>query len=154
MRLLPVLICFLAVTFASCGGGGGGATATPGATGTVSPEAHETAEASIPDPFASLSSYDYDIKVLADGQLQVEIQGAIQGSDRIEANFIVSGSTTPIESVIIIGSQAWVNDSSTDNQWAMTDLGTAENVLAGAPPKDVLEPFAGRQVAQRGERSG
>jgi hypothetical protein len=136
MRLLPVSICFLAALFVSCGGGGSKAT-TPTAVETVSPQAEETAEPSIPDPFASLNSYDYEFKVITDGQGQVEVKGTIQAPDRVAADFLAGGSSTPLGSAIIIGNQAWIKDSSTENEWVTTDLGTAESILAGARPKDI-----------------
>jgi len=154
MRLLSISICFLAALFVSCGGGGGSKTATPTAIETISPQAQETAEASIPDPFASLNSYDYDFKVLADGQLQVEVNGAIQSPDRVEADFLVAGSSTPIESVIMIGSQAWIKDASTDNQWITTDLGTAETILTGARPKDIWDLLPSDQLTSQANDLG
>jgi hypothetical protein len=118
MRLLPILPGLLAALLVACGGGGGDKTPTPPAIETTSPQALQTAEAAIPDPFASLNSYNYDVKVLADGQLHSEIKGQ------------------PIESVIIIGNQAWEKNSSTENQWIAIDIGAAEGDVSGVQPKD------------------
>ena len=136
MRLLPILPCLLAALLVACGGGGGDKTPTPPAIETTSPQALQTAEAGIPDPFASLSSYNYDVKLLADGQLYVEIKGSIQAPDRIAVDAFTSDSSQPIESVIIIGNQAWEKNSSTENQWVATDISTAEGDVSGLQPKD------------------
>ena len=136
MRLLPILPCLLAALLVACGGGGGDKTPTPPAIETTSPQALQTAEAGIPDPFASLSSYNYDVKLLADGQLYVEIKGSIQAPDRIAVDAFASDSSQPIESVIIIGNQAWEKNSSTENQWVATDISTAEGDVSGLQPKD------------------
>ncbi|MGD0114978.1 MAG: hypothetical protein ABSC13_03095 [Dehalococcoidia bacterium] len=137
MRLLLIVPCFLAALFVACGGGGGSNTPTPPAIDTTSPQAQQTAEAAIPDPFASLNSYNYDVKVLADGQLHIEAKGSVQAPDRLAIDFFVSGSDQPIESVVIIGNQAWARDNSTENQWTTIDISSAENVIAGVQPKDV-----------------
>jgi len=138
MRLLPILSCLLTVLLVSCGGSSGGdTTPTSPAVETTSPQAQQTAEAAIPDPFASLNSYNYDVEVLADGQLHFGIKGSVQAPDRIAMDFFVSSSVGPIESVIIIGSQAWAKASSTENQWAATDLGSARGIVAGGQPKDI-----------------
>ena len=105
MRLLLILPCLLAALLVACGGGGGNKTPTPPASETTSPEALRTAEAAIPDPFASLNSYNYDVKVLADGQFHSEIKGSVQAPDRIAMDAFASASGQPIESVIIIGNQ-------------------------------------------------
>ncbi len=136
MRLLSILLCFLAALLVACGGGGGDKTPTPPASETTSPEALQTAEAAIPDPFASLNSYNYDLKLLADGQLNVEIKGSVQAPDRIAMDVFESDSGQPIESVIIIGNQAWDKSSSTENQWVAIDIGAAEGDVSGVQPKD------------------
>jgi hypothetical protein len=136
MRLLPILPGLLAALLVACGGGGGDKTPTPPAIETTSPQALQTAEAAIPDPFASLNSYNYDVKVLADGQLHSEIKGSIQAPDRITMDAFLSDAGQPIESVIIIGNQAWEKNSSTENQWIAIDIGAAEGDVSGVQPKD------------------
>ena len=136
MRLLPILPCFLAALLIACGGGRGGKTPTPSAIQTTSPQALQTAEAAIPDPFASLNSYNYDLRGLADGQLTFEIKGSVQAPGRIAIDAFTSNSGQPFESIIIIGNQAWVRSSSTEDQWVAIDAGTAEGDIASVQPKD------------------
>jgi hypothetical protein len=136
MRLLPILPCVLAVLLVACGGGSGSDnTPTPPAIQTTSPQALQTAEAAIPDPFASLSSYNYDVKVLDDGQPHLEIRGSVQAPNRIAIDVFGSDFGQPIKSTIIVGNQAWVKDSSTENQWVATDISAAENNVSGLQPK-------------------
>ena len=136
MRSLLILPCFLAVLLVACGGNSGSKTPTPSAVETSSPEAVQTAEAAVPDPFASLSSYNYDLKVVADAQI-TEIKGSVQAPDRITVDvYDISTSDQPVESVVAIGSQYWGRDTSTENQWIVIDATIAEGILSAVQPKD------------------
>lgn len=151
MRLLLVIPCSLVVLFAACGGGGGSgsqatatpkaaaASATPSDASSGTPQAGGTATPA-KDPFADLQSYRYQMELSGDGSTTVIIKGAVKAPDSISLDFYVSDSNTPINSMIIIGNQAWAK-SSTDGEWQSVAIADAEGEVSGLLPKDFWGGF-------------
>ncbi|HUS83484.1 MAG TPA: hypothetical protein VM013_09560 [Dehalococcoidia bacterium] len=154
MRLPLLLTCLFAFLLVACGGGGKAnetVTATPNAAATspaastpsddggVTPEG-ETPAAPASDPFGSLESYRYQMDLTGDGATSVTIKGAVEAPDSISMDFYLSDSDTPINSIIIIGTQAWAKNAIT-GQWESVDIAEAESQVSGLLPKDFWGDF-------------
>ena len=157
MRLILAILCLLAVLFAACGGGGEGKegnSTTPQAAVTSSSQSTTSSDTTpsggatstpIPDPFAGLQSYHYMMEMSGDGANSVIIKGSVKAPDSIAMDFYLTGSDTPVNSMIIIGTQAW-SKSSTSGQWQQVDIAEAEGQIAGLLPKDFWGAFPFDQI--------
>ena len=154
MRLPLLFPCLFALLLVACGGGGKAnetATATPKAAaaspaastpsddGGVTPEG-ETPAAPVSDPFGSLESYRYQMELSGDGATGVTIKGAVEAPDGISMDFYLSDSDTPVNSIIMIGTQAWAKNSIA-GQWESVDIAEAEGQVSGLLPKDFWGDF-------------
>jgi hypothetical protein len=155
MRRLLIVLCVLAVVvtvpLAACfGGGGGSGSNTPSASSANSSTPSESSTpgntpTSAPDPFAGLESYHYDMQMSGDGASTVEIKGTVVASDSIQMDFYLSGSDTPVNSIVIIGSKAWSKNSST-GEWESIDVSDAQAQISGLMPKDFWGEFPMDQI--------
>ncbi len=142
-RLFLILPLVFAVGLVACGGGKSG-TATPTASSNQSsqtPEAAPTESGTpVPDPFASLQSYRYDMNLSAEGSTSIEIKGTVENPDSIRMDFYLADSTTPISSIIIVGQQAWTQNEG-DESWQTLSVADAEGEVSGLMPKDFWGSF-------------
>ncbi len=144
MRVLLAISCLFVVLFAACSGGGGknGATTStpqpPSTTeGTAAPSA--TAAPTV-DLFAGLNSYHYQMGMTGDGATSIVIKGSIVAPDSVSIDFYLSDTDTPVNSLVIIGSQAWTKDSTT-GEWQSIDVAEAQSEIQGLLPKDFWGDF-------------
>lgn len=149
MRPFLVLPLLLAVVLVACGGGGGNSTSTPAPGSTDqgqsatqgTPAAAPTDSGTpVPDPFASLQSYRYEMDLAADGSTSIKISGTVRNPDGIRLDFYLADSTTPISSLIIAGSQAWTQNEG-DTTWQTLSLADAQGEVMGLLPKDFWGSF-------------
>jgi hypothetical protein len=142
---LPLL---LAAVLVACGGGkgndNGNATATAesgGNSASTTPVAAPTDSGTpVPDPFADLQSYHYEMDLLADASTSIKINGTVKAPDSIRMDFYLADSTTPISSLIIVGSSAWSQNEG-DTSWQSIDIAEAQGEVAGLLPKDFWGTF-------------
>ncbi len=143
-RLFLILPLLLAVVLVACGGGSSTSTPTAGSSDQSSqstPAAAPTVSGTpVPDPFASLQSYRYEMDLSADGSTSVKISGTVQNPDSIRMDFYLSDSTTPISSLIIVGQQAWTQNEG-DTSWTTLSVDDAQGEVAGLMPKDFWGSF-------------
>jgi len=143
-RLFLVLPVLLAVVLVACGGGSSTSTPTPGSSDLSSqgtPAATPTVSGTpVPDPFASLQSYRYDMNLSADGSTSIEIKGTVENPDNVRMDFYLSDSATPISSLIIVGQQAWTQNEG-DESWTSLSVADAEGEVSGLMPKDFWGTF-------------
>ncbi len=139
--ILPLL---LAVVLVACGGGSSTSTPAPGSTDQSSqgtPAAAPTESGTpVPDPFASLNSYRYDMDLAADGSTSIKISGTVKNPDGIRMDFYLADSTTPISSLVIVGSEAWTQNEG-DTSWQTLSLAEAQGEVMGLMPKDFWGSF-------------
>jgi hypothetical protein len=150
MKRLFIVLCLLAVVvtipLAACGGSSGGAKTTPAASATSTSSAPSntgTPEATptpAPDPFAGLQSYRYQMQMSGDGASSVLIKGTIVVPDSIQMDFYLSDTDTPVNSLVIIGSNAWTKNSTT-GEWESIDVAEAQGEISGLLPKDFWGGF-------------
>jgi hypothetical protein len=154
MRAFLVIPFLLAVIFAACGGGGNGgdaakttpqSAATSSAASTPSSDTAVTAapsETSAPtvDPFAGLQSYHYQMQMSGDGATSITIKGSVKAPDSISMDFYLSDSDAAVNSIVIIGTQAWTKNS-VSGQWETVDIAEAEGEISGLLPKDFWGDF-------------
>ncbi|MGA2284707.1 MAG: hypothetical protein ABSG55_00360 [Dehalococcoidia bacterium] len=157
-RLLLVLPLLLAIGLVACGGGGkGSGTATPPTSSDQSsqtPAAAPTQSGTpVPDPFASLQSYRYDMNLSADGATSIEIKGTVENPGNIRMDFYLSDSTTPISSLIIVGQQAWTQNEG-DESWTTLSVDEAEGEVAGLMPRDFWGSFPIDQLVAMSKDQG
>jgi hypothetical protein len=159
MRRIIIVVCLLTIVLgsvlAACNGGksGGSSTATPVASSDQSSSPSATTDsasaqatsAAIPDPFASLKSYHYTMQMTGDGADSVTIKGSIISPDSVQMDFYLAGSDTPVNQMIIIGQQAWMNSTST-GEWQSVAISDAEGQIAGLLPKDFWGSFPFDQI--------
>ena len=154
MRALLVIPCLLAIVFAACGGSGNGgdagkttpqaavtssADSTPSSDTTLTPSPIETSTPAV-DPFAGLQSYHYQMQMSGDGATSVTIKGSVVAPDSIAMDFYLAGSDAPVNSMVIIGQQAW-SKNSVSGQWETVDVAEAEGEISGLLPKDFWGDF-------------
>jgi hypothetical protein len=154
MRALLVIPCLLVVLFTACGGGGNGEEAgkatpqpavtssagtTPSSDTTLTPSPVETSAPTV-DPFADLQSYHYQMQMTGDGATSVTIKGSVKAPDSIAMDFYLSDSDTAVNSMVIIGTQAWTKNS-VSGQWETVDIAEAQGEISGLLPKDFWGDF-------------
>ena len=165
MRLILAILCLLAVLFAACGGGGEGKegnSTTPQAAVTSSSQSTTSSDTTpsggatstpIPDPFAGLQSYHYMMEMSGDGANSVIIKGSVKAPDSIAVDFYLAGSDTPVNSMIIIGTQAW-SKNSTSGQWQQVDIAEAEGGLGPILPGQFWGSLLTDQLVSLGKDLG
>jgi hypothetical protein len=150
--LLPLLLLVLGpIVVAACGGGKGNDNATP----TTATESDSNATAGtpadtatpVPDPFAALQSYRYEMELIADGSTSIKIEGTVKEPDGIRLDFFMADSDTPISSLIISGSSAWMLNEG-DTSWQSIDVAEAQGEIAGLLPKDFWGTFPIDQLVE------
>lgn len=167
MRALLVIPCLLAVLFAACSGGGNGedtgratpqaavtspAGSTPSSDTAVTPSLVETSAPTV-DPFAALQGYRYQMSLVANGESQLTIKGAVKEPNSLSIDFFLAGSDTAANSVIIIGDQAWAQDSSS-NGWQQVDVAEIQGELGPILPGTLWGSLLTSQLVTEGTEVG
>ena len=157
-RLLVIpllLIIVFGIVLGACGGGSGNnnATPTPGSSGTTTPGTPGPTGTPVPDPFAALQSYRYDMELLADGTTSIKIIGIVKAPDSIRMDFYMADTTAPISSLIIVGQQAWAQ-SQGDTEWTPMDIAEARERADGPHAEGLLGHLPHRPGCGAEQRPG